>query len=191
MKSQIKAAAMDRWTDKPLADLLMTLAIVGGHLGVVLLWGHGDVLAWPSTEGRIATYAAGAGVMSLIAGFTGTAIAQYGSSSGPIIDVLRKTFGPKIRRNWINITKWLLGSAVLCIVAMSLDRKNGTFGSQWIFEFALAVAIFKFARLLFLFGLILDITDKQSADSKTKRIPQLRNPPPIPTPREGSWGDRD
>lgn len=175
IKARIKAAVMDRWTDHPSADLLATLIIAGSHFAVVKVYRHGDILSWPSTDGRIATYAAGAGVMSLIAGFTGTAIAQYGSSSGRIIDALRKSFGAKIRHNWIDITKWLLASAILCIIAMSLDRESGTYGSQWVFEFALVIAIFKFGRLLFLFGLILDATDKQGTQPASPEIPKLRN----------------
>ncbi|MBN6050685.1 hypothetical protein JYK22_01970, partial [Nonomuraea sp. RK-328] len=163
------------WTDHPLADLLILL-IVGLHLLVVVVWGHGDVLAWASTGNRLATYAAGAGAMSLIAGFAGTAIAQYGSSSGPIVNAARGRFSRTIRRNWISITSWLLICAILCIVAMSIDgEKANTRGSQWIFEVALAIAVLKFTCLIFLFNLILKMVDVDSNTAPKSKPPAMRD----------------
>jgi hypothetical protein len=163
------------WTDHPLADLLVLL-VVGAHLLSVVIWQRGDVLAWSSTGNRLATYAAGAGAMSLIAGFAGTAIAQYGSSSGPIVNALRGRFSRAIRRNWISITSWLLICAVLCIVAMSIDgEKTNTRGSQWVFEAALAVAVMKFTRLIFLFNLILKTVDADSNATPKSKPPVLRD----------------
>ncbi|MFF4198252.1 hypothetical protein [Nonomuraea sp. NPDC001831] len=114
--------------------------------------------------------------MSLIAGFAGTAIAQYGSSSGPIVNALRGRFSRTIRRNWISITSWLLICAVLCIVAMSIDgEKANTRGSQWIFEAALAVAVMKFTRLIFLFNLILKTVDADSNATPKSKPPAMRD----------------
>jgi hypothetical protein len=164
----------DWWSDHPATDFIPVCIIVGFHFSVVQGLKHGDFLSWPSTEGRIATYAAGAGVMALIAGFTGTAIAQYGSSSGPIVDALRRSFGETIRRSWASVVTWLLISALLCIIAMSIDRKTGTFGSQWVFEFAMCAGIAKFARLLFLFRLFLNASDRQSVNRSQRPMPQIR-----------------
>lgn len=161
------------WTDHPSTDLLVSI-LVGFHFWEVVRWGHGDILAWSSTDNRVAAYAAGAGVMSLIAGFAGAAIAQYGSSSGPIVSLLREKFGKEIRRNWMSITSWLLISALLCIVAMAIDGEaTATRGSQWIFEIALAIATMKFARLMFLFNLILQSVDSDSR-KKEKNVPAMR-----------------
>lgn len=167
----------DTWSDHPAVDFFAVLLIVGSHFVAVKLSGHGDFLSWPATEGRIATYAAGAGVMSLIAGFTGSAIAQYGSSSGPIVDVLRRTFGKRIRRAWVDICTWLLVAAVLCILAMSIDGKTETRGSQWVFEFAMCIGISKFIRLIFLFHLMLKASDNQSSGQSGRPLPQMRQDP--------------
>lgn len=163
----------DAWASNTYLDLITGLLIIGTHLAVALTWHHGDVLSWPSTEGRVATYAAGAGVMALIAGFTGTAIAQYGSSSGNVVNMLRQSYGNVIRKNCLDIMGWLLAGAILCIIAMAIDTKRGTFGSQWVFEFALLMGVLKFLRLWFLFKLILEATDVQSTR------PQRRPPPPL------------
>lgn len=168
------SALGNAWANKTFVDLLAAFVLTGIHLVVALNWGHGNVLSWPSTEGRIATYAAGAGVMALIAGFTGTAIAQYGSSSGNVVNMLRQSFGRMIRKNCQNIMGWLLAGAILCIIAMALDTKRGTYGSQWIFEFAILMGMLKFARLWFLFKLILEATDLQSTQPQRRSAPRLR-----------------
>jgi hypothetical protein len=119
----------------------------------------GNVLAWANQAQRLALYGAGAGVMALAAGFTGTAIAQYGSSSGPIVKALRGHHGKAIRRNWLNIVRWLFWCALLCLVALAVDGSSSTKNSEWIFEVAVAVSIVKVIRLVFLFDLILSATD--------------------------------
>lgn len=163
------------WSDHPSTDLLV-VALVALHFIEVAKWGHGDVLSWSPASNRVAIYAAGAGVMSLIAGFAGTAIAQYGSSSGPIVHVLREMYGRTIRINWISITSWLLISALLCIVAMAIDgEKSVTRGSQWVFEMALAIAALKFVRLVFLFNLILKSVTVDSMGSEQPSMPVMRD----------------
>lgn len=113
--------------------------------------------------------------MSLIAGFTGTAIAQYGSSSGPVVSALRSAHGAAIRRNWLNISGWLLIGTVLCLIAMSIDTERTPKGSEWVFELALSLAVFKFLRLLFLFKLILSSLDQEVDQPKRRTRVGLRN----------------
>lgn len=166
---------MNMWSDKPTVDLLLMAVLVGLHLSLVYLLGMGNVLHWADQAQRLAVYAAGAGMMSLIAGFTGTAIAQYGSSSGPVVTAIRSNHGSAIRLNWLNISGGLMLGTVLCLVAMSIDTKTSPRGSQWVFEVALALAILKFARLLFLFNLILSSLDKGIDQSAGRRRIGLRS----------------
>ncbi|MFI6254557.1 hypothetical protein ACIBCL_00400 [Micromonospora zamorensis] len=168
---------MNVCTDRPTLDLLVVAVIVGGHALLVYRFHTGNVLHWADQSQRLAVYAAGAGMMSLIAGFTGTAIAQYGSSSGPVVSAIRSAHGLAIRRNWLNIAGWLLLGTVLCLVAMSIDTKAGPRGSQWIFEVALGLAILKFFRLLFLFGLILSSLDQGLSEPVSRRRIELKTPP--------------
>lgn len=176
--SQILRNMTDRpgnlWSDHPSIDLVLAGVVVGCHAFIVYQRHVGDVLRWGDQEQRLAVYAAGAGIMALIAGFTGTAIAQYGSSSGPVVTALRSTHGSAIRRNWLNISRWLLFGSVLCIVAMSIDTNSSTRSSQWVFEFALAMAIVKFVRINFLFGLIMSAVDDVPDESdKSRRLTPL------------------
>jgi hypothetical protein len=58
---------------------------------------------------------------------------------------------------------------------MALNTKHALHNSQWIFEFSVAIAIMKFARLVLLFSLLLKVTDRQGTDEDQDiRTPQLR-----------------
>jgi hypothetical protein len=160
---------MNFWSDHPTFDMLLVVTLIGTHLLIVYRFDSGNVLHWTNQSQRLAVYAAGAGTMSLIAGFTGTAIAQYGSSSGPIVTALRSTHGAAIRRNWLNISAWLLAGTVLCVIAMAIDATKSPRGSEWMFEVALAIAVLKFVRLMFLFGLILSSIDSEVERPTRKR----------------------
>ena len=166
-------AVLNSWSNHPSLDSLLVSVALGGHLLVVYRWDKGNVLAWAESSQRVAIYAAGAGVAALIAGFTGTTIAQYGSSTGPLVRELRMKFGDEIRRNWVNIVKWLLISALLCILAMALDSKNSPKGSEWVFESAILVSATKFGRLLFLFNLLLTALDEDLRTPVRSRAPEL------------------
>lgn len=167
---------MNAWSDRPTSDLIAVALFLGAHVLLVYRFQVGNVLHWANQPQRLAVYAAGAGMMSLIAGFTGTAIAQYGSSSGPVVSALRSTHGVAIRRNWLNIAGWLLLGTVLCLVAMSIDEESGPRGSQWVFEAALGLAVLKFVRLLFLFGLILSSIDQGLNEPLPRRRIGLKAP---------------
>jgi hypothetical protein len=171
---------LNRWSDYPSVDLLLTATAVSAHAVVVYRLDAGNVLHWANQSQRLGLYAAGAGMMALIAGFTGTAIAQYGSSTGPVVTALRSAHGHAIRKNWLNISKWLLGCTVLCLVAMAIDSPNSPRGSEWVFEAALVISVAKFARLVFLFDLILSSIDsevqKPGSEHRTTRLTPAKRP---------------
>lgn len=149
----------DRAAARPSLDLVAASVIVCGYVIVVQRYPALAALAQATSDQRLAIYAAGAGVMTLIAGFSGTAIAQYGSSSGPIVATLRRRHGASIRRNWLSIVRWLLASAVACIVGMTIDTPASPRFSDYIFAGALIIAVVKFCRLSFLFRLIMTAVD--------------------------------
>ncbi|MEU8049429.1 hypothetical protein [Micromonospora haikouensis] len=151
----------DFWSDHPMTDMALIALLVVSHATCVFVFNFGDVFSWADASQRTDTYAAGAGITALIAGFTGTAIAQYGSSSGPLISAIRAAYGSRIRKNWLSITKWLMVAAALCVISMAIDGGARPKGSSWVFEVAFAIAILKFTRLIFLFDLILISIDRQ------------------------------
>jgi uncharacterized membrane protein len=171
---------MNIWSDWPSSDLLIAAFFVASHLFLVYVVEAGNILHWADQSQRLAVYAAGAGMMSLIAGFTGTAIAQYGSSSGPVVAAIRSAHGTAIRRNWLNISGWLLVGTVLCLVAMSIDTKVSPRGSEWLFEIALTLAILKFVRLIFLFGMILSSLDQELEHVPRTKIGIRKDLKPLP-----------
>jgi hypothetical protein len=81
----------DRLAAHPGLDLVTAAVLMASYLMAVKLWPIVSVLAHADTQRRMAVYGTGATVISLIAGFSGTAIAQYGSSSGPIVGGLFTT----------------------------------------------------------------------------------------------------
>lgn len=157
---------LDWWGKHPILDIALTVLIVISHWLVVDQGRHGDVLAWIGTDGQTATFSAGAGVMSLIAGFAGIGITQYGTTSGDAMDYIRREYGRIVRRNWLNIISWLLICSILCIIALALDTKS-TGPARWVFEVALVLAIMKFARMVMVFRLILIATDRQASGTLT------------------------
>lgn len=165
-----KPTLRDELSAHPLIDLLAAAVATAGYFTISHLWLPSiSVLAIADLQQRLAVYAAGAGIMSLIAGFSGTAIAQYGSSSGPVVESLRLHHGRVIRKNWLSIVRWLLVSAVLCLVAMSIDTKTSPRYSDYVFALALVLAIFKFVRLGFLFRLIMTAVDTQASEQPLRR----------------------
>lgn len=174
-------AVSDFWSDHPSIDLALIALLVAGHATCVFVFKFGDVLSWANAGQRTDTYAAGAGITALIAGFTGTAIAQYGSSSGPLISAIRAAYGARIRKNWLSITKWLMAAAALCVLSMAIDGGEKPKGSTWVFEIAFAIAILKFTRLIFLFDLILISIDRQ--DKESLSAGQLATPPQVHSKR--------
>jgi hypothetical protein len=84
---------MNTWSDRPSSDLFIAAFLIANHIYLVYVVRVGNILHWADQSQRLAVYAAGAGMMSLIAGFTGTAIAQYGSSSGPVVAAIRSAHG--------------------------------------------------------------------------------------------------
>lgn len=157
------------WAEHPSLDLVVAAVIAVGATAISIVWNLKNPLGSASQSQRLAVYAAGAGAMSLIGGFAGTAIAQYGSSAGPIVTALRATHGAAIRRNWLSITTWLLIGTVVCLLAMTFDAGRRGTVSVVAFEVALSIAVMKFARLVFLFSLILTSADAETTPPKAPR----------------------
>ncbi|MFC6092039.1 hypothetical protein [Saccharothrix lopnurensis] len=151
------------WDERPIFDVVLTIVLVGFHMVLVYRWGVTNYFAQADSQQRLAIYAAGAGMMSLIAGFTGNAIAQYGSSTGDVARVIRHKFGAIIRKNWLSIIRWLLFCALACVFCMVLDSKTSPRAAEWIFQFAVSVAAWKFFRLVFLFRVIISAIDYEGS----------------------------
>jgi hypothetical protein len=173
----------NQWSNHPSVDLPVAAVVVAIHAILVYRYNVSNVLGLAESSQRLAIYAAGAGTTSLTAGFAGTAIAVYGSSSGKVVADLRARYGQVVRRNWRSILGWLLASAILCILAMTVDTKSSARSSEWIFEFAIVISATKFARLIFLFGLVMESADH---DSRPTGITPTWNPRDADTYRHSS-----
>jgi hypothetical protein len=169
---ELGSEAREFWNRHPTLDVAISFILLSIHLLLVYLWGVSNILGGAESQQRLTVYGAGAGVMSLIAGFTGTAIAQYSGSSGPAIYILRQQFGKIIRINWASIIRWLLICAVICLICMIIDGKSSPRAAEWLFQFALIIAVGKFCRLAFLLRLTMAAIDSGQRQS-TKPVPTL------------------
>jgi hypothetical protein len=157
---------------RPFIDFILAASIAASHLGVSMLYARIDVMSSMALESRVALYAAGAGVMALIAGFAGMAIALYGSSSGGLVEAIRRKHGKTIRKNWISISVWLLISATIFLLCIILDQDKEANYTRWIFGAVMVLAVLKFLRLVSIFNLILLAGDRQIEDFPLSSAPK-------------------
>lgn len=171
-----------RWLGRPGLDWPIVLVITGSHLGAVLISGGGDVLAWPGREQRITIYTGIATVAALIGSFITAAIAQYASSTGVRMQIMRTNprSGAQFRRNWVGILGATLVVSGLCLLAAILDTKERDPGGvHWLAETALLLGAVRAIRLVWLFGRVIAAADVDLADTPMAS-------PPAPVRRPGA-----
>lgn len=156
----------------PTVDVGVIATFLVGYHFLVVKWNpQTNVLGSADPQQRVAVYAATAGIASLLAGFSGTAIAQYSSATGWLIDSVRKNHGRDIRKNWLTILRWLMLAALLCVAAMVVDTESSPMYSDYLFIVAIAVMGLKFARLSTVFRLVLGAIDSQATYQETGTPP--------------------
>lgn len=161
------------WGAHPALDLPLVAGVGSFYIILVKYFPLLDLISGMSLSNRMAMYAAGAGVMALISGFAGIAISQYGSSSGKLVDSLRRSHGKVIRKNWLSVATWLLFSALFCIFCMMIDQGDEANFSRWVFMFVILFSLVKFLRLASVFSIILSAADKEASISPPVHTPKI------------------
>jgi hypothetical protein len=116
-----------------------------------------DLLALVEAGDRRGAYSAFAVVVSLTGALSGVAVSQLGSAKGMRATALKKHGGKELARSWRSIYVGSMSAALLALVALVLDATkppaagHNTIVAQWIFGFAVAFAVLKFAQLTVLF----------------------------------------
>ncbi|WP_157780375.1 hypothetical protein [Leifsonia xyli] len=159
----------DFWLDHLWCDLVLGAVLATIHLLLVLIWPSMDVLGNAAPADRRAAYTSVAVVVSLLASFSAVAIGQLSSAKGARADALRNQGGVMLAKNWRSIFWAGLATAGVSIAALLLDPSRHTNSAvpvvvRWVFEFALLVAVVKFARLSTLFNEVLSIAALSAAD---------------------------
>jgi hypothetical protein len=164
---------LDFVIEHPTVDYLAAFLLVGSHYVTWSIIGHGDVIGWIQPGNRHDLYGFGGAIIAIIFGFSATAISHYATAAGGRANQIKRRVGSSLRRQWMGtlFTPGLASAA--CLLAMALDLGGtGSPVARWIFELALALALLKFIRTMFLFQAMLDVTDLDRADHPRRPVPQ-------------------
>ncbi|MEU2304851.1 hypothetical protein [Streptomyces misionensis] len=168
---------LQRWRSRPAVDWLLTAVVLGVHGLLVALTGRGDILGAPGREQRLTFYTTGATVVALVGSFVTAAIAQYASSTGRRMRVLRTAphLASQFRRNWVSVLSATLLISAVCLLATALDTtETDPGGVHWAAEGVLVLGAVRAYRLLWLFNAVIQVTDRDLADppqSATQHLP--------------------
>lgn len=176
MSAKRRGTVLGWSSERTINDVFLAVIIVGGHLAVVIQTGHGDWLGWVKSEQRLTVYSTGAGVIAILGGLSAVALALYQSAEGTRALAVRRHYGTEIRRNWRALLIVAGATALLCLIAQGLDRVDDPMYARFLFEFALALAIARFIRLVWLFDSLLHVADADLTDPPRPPAPEAASP---------------
>jgi hypothetical protein len=126
-------------------------------------------------------YTTAASASALIGGFGTAAISQYATASGRRMLEIRRRFGTSLRRNWGGVLSSMLIITAVCLLALILDTSKKPGATGWLVEAVLFLGTLRAARLIWLFGMLIDVADQDVTEprrSPAVAIPQSRRPGP-------------
>jgi hypothetical protein len=165
----------DLWGERPAVDWITAATLVGGHLLYCYLAKSDPLFAPISEDRRKDIYTTTASASALIGGFGTAAISQYATANGRRMLEIRRRFGASLRRNWSSILSAMLIVTAACLVALIIDTHKKPGATGWAIEFALALAALRSVRLLWLFGMLIDVADQD--------VTEPRRSPAVAIPR--------
>lgn len=180
-------AALDAWGERPWLDWLSTVCIVGVHAVVTLPFGWlggRQFLANvpPGTRGSVNV--ATAGVLALVGTFATAVLTMFISAAGPRMMTMRARFGATLRKSLrVGFTTPIAAAGLALGLVIADTTRRTTWPNElwhWLFETAVIVSAFRFARLALIFSDAFAVTD---ADLLT---PERKLRGPALAPRERS-----
>ncbi|WP_143686943.1 hypothetical protein [Streptomyces sp. TLI_171] len=176
MLSRFVERIRNQWAEYPAGDwILVALAMVAYSFLRVSIH-HGGLIEKLSPDSRSNLYMTAASVSALVGGFGTAAISQYATASGRRMVEIRRRFGISMRKNWSSILKAMLIVSGGSLLALMLDvgSKPGWIGL--FIESLLMFGGFRSIRLVWLFNLLIDVSDQDATE------PRLSPPVQIPGP---------
>lgn len=162
----------DLWSERPAIDWLILTLALGGHI-VIAHWTPGSSIAHGlAADRRKDVYTTAASISALVGGFGTAAIAQYASSHGRDMRELRIRFGRSLRKNWSSILTGMLIMSAGCLTLLVLDRAKSVGMTGWLVEALLLFGAARAARLVWLFNMLLNVSDRDAIEPD--RAPALR-----------------
>lgn len=180
--SGLIARVKDVWSEVPGLDWLAAFFLLAAHASW-WKWGAGlNPFEGLPSDRRKDIYTTTASVAALVGGFATAAIAQYASSRGETVQVMRRRFGPSLRKNWSSILSSMLLVAGGCIILLVLDRSPKPGGTAWVAEFLLVFGALRSMRLVWLFSALIAVTDRDATQPARSPAIRLAGEPPREPP---------
>jgi hypothetical protein len=168
----------DLWGERPIVDWLVAAVLVGGHILYCHFTQAESFFSTISTDRRKDVYTTTASASALIGGFGTAAISQYATANGRRMLEIRRRFGVSLRKNWSSILSAMLIVTAACLFTLMVDtgKKPGVAG--WAIEFVLLLGALRSVRLLWLFGMLIDVADQD--------VTEPRRSPAVAIPRSSN-----
>ena len=165
----------DIWAGHLRVDYLIAGAALGSHILVIRSMDAGDWLSWIDSSQRTDLYAAAAGSVSAIGGLSAIAISLYTAANGERLRAVRLHHHVELRRSWRSLLQATALCCLLLLVSLSLDREADPLSARFIFEYAMAFAALRFARLIWLFDRVMGLADADLTEPEPPAMP-VRDP---------------
>lgn len=163
------------WSDHPAADYPFVALILAIHLGLSRGWPAVRLPIAIDPAHRDAFFATTATVVAVVFGFCTAAITSYLGAHGERMTLIRRQVGHVLARNW-HAMLWaqlVAAGASLLMIAFGNSRGAADLLLRWFAELALALAVARCVRLLWLFSFMLEVTAAEDADDELAPAPRL------------------
>lgn len=168
----------DVWSEVPGVDWALAMLLVGVLFGVTHWTSWPGIIDGLTADRRKDLYTTVASVSALVGGFGTAAIAQYASSHGRDMRELRRRFGSSLRKNWSSILTGMLLTSAGCLLLLVLDRSKPAGYTEWITQFVLAFGAARSIRLVWLFNMLISVSDRDALQPERSPALQFRNREP-------------
>jgi hypothetical protein len=168
----------DAWSEAPSLDWALAIVVAGGHFSIAHWTSWPGIMDGLTSDRRKDLYTTVASVSALVGGFGTAAIAQYASSHGQDMRALRRHFGSSLRKNWSSVLAGMLIISAGCLLLLLLDRSKSAGYTGWLTEFLLALGAARSVRLIWLFNMLIGVSDRDALQPERSPALQFRNREP-------------
>ncbi|MGW2898044.1 hypothetical protein ACWDAO_26485 [Streptomyces sp. NPDC001212] len=171
----VRTSVEDRWAAVLWIDYLLATLALSAHIATIRITGSSDWLSWIESSQRTGLYAAAAGVVAAIGGLSAIAISLYTAANGERLRAVRAQHHKELRRSWRSLLQSTALCCLLLLTALSLDRDKDPHSARFVFEYAMAFAALRFARLIWLFDGMMRVIDADLTEPEAVGVP-VRDP---------------
>ncbi|MFJ4755003.1 hypothetical protein [Streptomyces sp. NPDC088763] len=171
----VRTSIEDRWAAVLWIDYLLAAVTLGAHIMTIRVTRSSDWLSWIESSQRTDLYATAAGVVSAIGGLSAVAISLYTAANGERLRAVRAQQHKELRRSWRSLLQSTALCCLLLLTALSLDRDRDPHSARFLFEYAMVFAALRFARLIWLFDRMMQVTDADLTEPEGVGVP-VRDP---------------